>query len=150
MSETKRFLTLAALMGLLFAAPQLRAERPDLSGAWVLDAHGSTFSGPAQPTSGRLTISKNHKTIHVTESMELPNGAVTKEFDWKIDGEFHPVNAGDGEVLARWEGDTLVGNMRAGDGAELQTVRMTMPDHDTISETIHRASGDSSLIWKRR
>jgi hypothetical protein len=136
--------------GLFCALPQLRAEHPDLAGAWVLDAHGSTFSGPPQPASGSLTITVNHKTIHVAESMQLPNGVVTKEFDWKIDGEFHPLNSGEGEVLAKWEGDTLVGNVRSGDGAERQTIRMTMPNPETLSETIHKPSGDSSLIWKRR
>lgn len=149
MSQTK-LLSVAASIGLLCAVPELWAEHPELSGSWVLDARGSTFSGPAQPTSGSLIITVNHKTVHVAESMQLPDGVVTKEFDWKIDGEFHPLESGEGQVLARWEGDTLVGNVRSSDGAEKQTVRMTMPDHETISETIHKASGDSSRIWRRR
>ncbi len=144
-----RSLALSAVALVFACAPQLRAERPDLSGTWVLDTSASTFSAN-RPTGGTLTIRKHGKTLHITEAFTVPNGDKSREFDWKVDDKFHPVGGGAGEVLAKWDHDTLVGERQTGDGHNMETVRMSARDANSMTETIVRPDGQSALVWKRQ
>jgi len=149
MSALKSLTVVCAAAALTLFSPQLRAERPDLSGTWVLDTSSSTFSANP-PTGGTLTIRKHGKTLHITEAFTVPNGDKSREYEWKIDDKFHPVGGGEGEVLAKWDHDTLVGEPRTGEGQNMETVRMTARDANSMSETIVRPDGQSALIWKRQ
>jgi hypothetical protein len=145
-----RWLTGFSAAVLVFVcAPHLRAERPDLSGTWVLDTSASTFSANP-PTGGTLTIRKQGKTLHIAEAFTMSNGDKSREYDWKVDDTFHPVGAGEGEVLAKWDHDSLVGQRRTGDGQNMETVRMTARDANSMTETIVRPDGQSALVWRRQ
>jgi hypothetical protein len=146
MSRTTLFILTAALL----STPLLRAEHPDFAGTWTLDAASSTFAGGPQVTNATLTIDKRHKWIHMAESFTFTNGNKQKEFDWKIDDKFHPINGpGYGEVLARWDHDVLIGDRRTGEGASIETVSLSARQPGELVETIHRAGGESTLVWKR-
>jgi hypothetical protein len=142
------------LLALAVVAPfAARADHPDLAGIYQLDTASSTFGSDAHPTAGTLTISQHGKMIQFAERIQLPNGEKVREFEWRTDKKYHPIDTpegiGMGEVLARWEGDTLLGERRTDQGIE--SIRIFSPDASTLTEVIHRSGGpDSTLVWKRR
>lgn len=128
--------------------PSARAEHSDLTGSWVLDASASTFSGNA-PSAGTLVISKHGKDLRFAETFRYPNGEKVREFEWKTDNRFHPVAGGNGEVLAHWDGDTLIGARKTGDGMNMESVRFSPREPGRMVETVIRPDQQSTVIWKR-
>ncbi len=140
------------------AAISQAATRPDLYGTWKLDTSASQW-GAATPTegpitNGTLTIQKHHKTLHMAVSVMFDHGDRTDEMDWRVDDKYHPVNGpASGEILAKWEGSTLVGE-REMTGAH-DSIRMkASPDGMLLTETIHHTGAggtwDRTLIWKKQ
>jgi hypothetical protein len=135
----------------LFQLPTLSsAERAEIAGIWRLDtANAPTFEGK-MVTSGRLTVQYHHKMIEMSESMTFSDGDRSVEKNWKVDSHYHPVlGDGSGQVLAKWEGLTLVADHESG-GAHENIRLMISPDGQSLTETIQRPDGSSRvMIWKR-
>src|SRR5436309_1599069 len=131
------------------------ASRNELYGTWQLETAASKW-GIASPAinSGTLTISKHHKTVHMAVTVALDHVVHTDELDWLVDNRYHPiVGPAVGEILAKWDGDTLVGERELTGSHE--TYRLTVSNGGTtLTETVHHKGSDGIwdrvLIWSRQ
>lgn len=126
------------------------AEHPLLSGNWKLDLAASDFGNAPAPTSGQLAISASaHKTIHVTQSLQGAHDQRTEESEWKIDDHYHPIQGnGGGELLAKWEGQVLIGKRQMKTGVE--EIRFSLaPGGESLTESIESGGNVTTLIWHR-
>ena len=133
----------------------LAASRPELYGTWQLETATSKWGVESQPlSSGTLTISKHHKTIHMAVTVVFDHGDRTDEMDWRVDGRYHPIaGAASGEILAKWDDATLVGEREQPSGHE--TYRLTPSNGGmTLTETVHHKGPDGTwdrvLVWTRK
>jgi hypothetical protein len=148
-------LALLSSFALALVLPSLGASRPELYGSWKLETATSNW-GIASPalTSGTLTISKHHKTIHLAVTVVFDHGDRTDEMDWRVDDRYHPISGpATGEILAKWDGATLVGE-REQPGSH-ETYRLTASNGGaTLTETVHHKGTDGVwdrlLIWSRK
>ncbi len=102
------------------------------------------------PDSGVLAITTSpHNTIHITLSTKGPRQERTVESEWKIDDRYHPVNDGEGEVLAKWDGSTLIGKRRTETGVE-ETRFHLGPGGEEMTEWIQSGTSVITLIWRRQ
>ena len=142
-------LTLTLLALSLVVPVSLRAGHPDISGVWHLDTAASTFASDPTPSAANLSISKDGKRIHIAESFTYPNGEKSREYEWRTDDRFHPVDGpSSGSVIARWDGDMLAGDRRGEKGTE--SIRMMLRDPSTLTQSIARNGQQITLIWRRR
>ena len=144
-----------ALLSLL-AAPAWAADKPDITGTWVLDVSRSNFGNQPPPESMTLNISEGKKkTLHISQTSTKPHDVRTVETECRTDGNFHPVDGPvAGSVRCKWQGDMLVSEKELSDGHSKLEMRLTVsPDRATATEQLHvtdsNGSGDSTLVWKR-
>lgn len=130
------------------------ASRPDLYGTWQLQTATSKWGVESAPiTSGTLTITKHHKTLHLAVSVVFDHGDRTDEMDWRVDDRYHPISGpASGEILARWDGDTLVGEREQPTGHD--SYRLTASEGGAmLTERVHHTGPDGAwdrlLIWSR-
>ena len=131
------------------------ATRHDLYGTWRLQTATSKWGvESAAITSGTLTITKHHKTIHMAVSVVFDHGDRTDEMDWRVDDRYHPVSGpASGELMAKWDGATLVGEREQPAGHE--TFRLTTSEGgSTLTERVHHTGPDGAwdrlLIWSKK
>ena len=130
-----------------------RADRPDFSGVWQLDPQASKFSSQPVPTSGTISVHQDGKKVRISESYVYPRGEKSKAYEWRTDNRYHPVDApegaGMGQVIARWDGDSLAGDRKTGTGSE--SIRFMLSDANTLTQTVQDSSGfNSTVVWRRR
>jgi hypothetical protein len=127
------------------------AEHPALTGVWQLDVAASAFGAMPPLSSAVLTISTNpHKILHVMVVTQSPHQQRTEDSEWKIDDHYHPVDgSSSGEVLAKWQGDVLVGK-RLTDGRMEETRFHLGPGGERLTESIESGTNMTTLIWRRQ
>ncbi|HCC57353.1 MAG TPA: hypothetical protein DEQ47_08820 [Solibacterales bacterium] len=131
------------------------ATRPELYGTWQLQTATSKWGvESAAITSGTLTITKHHKTIHMAVSVVFDHGDRTDEMDWRVDDRYHPISGpASGEIMAKWDGATLVGEREQPTGHE--SYRLTTSEGgSTLTERVHHTGPDGAwdrlLIWSKK
>lgn len=131
-------------------APMAAADHTDIAGVWRLATAGTAPVEGRPVTAGRLTIQYRHKNIELSESLTFPDGDRSVERNWKIDSHYHPVvGDGSGQVLAKWEGLTLVADHENNGSHENFRLQLS-PDGHVLTETIRRPDGTSRiLVWRR-
>jgi hypothetical protein len=91
-------------------------DRPDLSGAWILDAAASRLGLEAARTIERGTVSIEHgeSRFRFSRVFEARGGAHRVSFDVSTDGSETESVEGERRISSRlhWEGDVLVAESR--------------------------------------
>lgn len=133
----------------LLVAP-LEARKPDFNGTWSLDPAASQFAEGRAATSGVLSFSRDGKKVHVAESLQLAHGESSREFELRVDDRYHP-DPGSGEVIAKWEDDTLVAIRQIPRGGTETVHFSTDASGSTLTETVDQSNGPSlRLIWRHK
>jgi hypothetical protein len=131
------------------------AEHTNFVGAWQLDTASTPTIDGRQVTSGSMTIDYQHKTIHLSKTINFADGNKTVAEEWKLDHKYHPVTSGGaGEFMAKWEGHSVLAAEHEMAGGH-ENIRLTLsPDLRTLTETVHgtgsSGASDRSLVWKRQ
>jgi hypothetical protein len=127
------------------------AEHPVITGVWQLDVGASNFGNMAPLSSAVLTITNSpHKTIHVMEVILQPHQQRTLESEWRVDDHYHPIDgSSSGEILAKWQGDMLVGKHQTDRGME-ETRFGLAPGGQSLTETIVSGTNVTTLVWRRQ
>jgi hypothetical protein len=143
--------SLALGVVLIWAPASLTAaSHEDLSGVWRLDTANSVVVSGRAVVSGTLMVAYRQKAIDTSETLNFADGERTLQRNWKVDNRYHPVlGDGSGQVLAKWEGRTLVADHE--DGGRHEIFRLTLsPDDRSLTETVLRPDGSSStFVWRR-
>ena len=101
-------------------------------------------------SSAVLTIANSpHKMLHMTEVMQAPREQRTVESEWKIDDHYHPVDGSGGEILAKWQGDVLIGKRQTERGMVETRFRLG-PGGESLTESIESGPNVTTLIWRRQ
>jgi hypothetical protein len=126
------------------------AEHPAITGVWQLDLAASNFGNMPPLSSATLTITSSpHKTLHVMEVIVAPRQERTVESEWRIDDHYHPVDGSGGEILAKWQGDVLIGKRVTDSGTQETRFRLG-PGGESLTESIESGTNVTTLIWRRQ
>ena len=137
--------TLAAGMG-------LAADRPPLSGTWVLDANQSSGDAPAWAS---MTVAQKGHWFRMAQIDKEGRTIRNIEGECKTDGRFHPVQGGDaGSISCKWDGGTLVTQQHWNNGQDERTVRTMVGSDGKLVQDIHEAgpggAKDAHSVWARQ
>ena len=105
-----RVRNIALLLALAIPA-SVSAQAPNLSGTWVLQADKSDFGPMPGPTSRTDVIDHQEPKLTVKRSLVTPNGPVSSELVYAIDGKEWKNTTVDGNQLTstlKWDGAVLV------------------------------------------
>ncbi len=132
------------------------ADKPDLSGKWVLNVQKSSFGKRPAPISMDLQVERKGDGFHskLTSTDGTGNGAVT-EGDWFLDGKVHTVPGEKWTQMSKWDGNVLVAENKSAEDAFEEHLRLTAcvdGKHATETRTVKDQQGTytSTLVWDRR
>lgn len=128
---------------LVSAAPQSAAAqaKPDLSGIWVLDLAMSDFGMMPAPISRTDVIDHKEPALTISRTQNTPNGEITANLVYRVDGQPHVNDAAGQEVTSSlaWDGMTLV-----------ITSNLTIPQGDVTIVDRMTLSGDGKTLNSHR
>lgn len=124
---------------ILAASLAVAADKPNLSGIWVMDAAKSDFGGSPAPDSFKRTIEQNEPSLIMTDEQVGQAGPEKAIRKYTTDGKETTYHWMGNEVTsaAHWEGDTLVivGKVDSNGTPVVVTSRLTLSaDGKTLTE----------------
>jgi hypothetical protein len=149
--------SLRAFFALSFAIAVATAQVPDLSGTWLLNVQKSTWGKHPKPTSGTVVIEHHEPEFKYSGSVDVENGAETSDgqrnffFNGAIDGKEYPVTGSTGAVkmtFRRVSPTTIVSELKASDGAVLETAKTTISaDGKRLTRELKARRPDGEVSW---
>jgi hypothetical protein len=128
MNNKKRshVMVLAAALGLL-ATAAFADSKPDFTGTWKLNVEKSDFGGGPTVRGLQVKIERCDTVLKYSVSgTDSEGNAIEEALEVPIDGQPHDWQGK--TVTLRWEGDTLVGETKGGDGDAVETAHVTMSE----------------------
>src|SRR5437762_7434259 len=85
-------------------------KRPNVSGTWKMNPAKSKFSPPGGPEEMIIKFEQKDDSLHETFTISEEHHEHSFELEYTLDGErqAQEVDGVDGQVSAKWEGETLV------------------------------------------
>jgi hypothetical protein len=152
--------TLAIALTLTVAVPAARAQAPNFTGTWEMDAARSNFGQLPAPSKITLTVQQSGTaTMKVTTLASSESGETTTSSDYTIDGKAVTVTSADGPQtnVPKWDGATfLVATKMTRQGADLtMTSRWALsPDGKALTIVRHMTTPmgdvDMKIVFNRK
>jgi hypothetical protein len=131
----------AALIGCMFTALSAPQSKPNFTGSWKMNPQKSKFGGGG-PDSIQIKI--DHKDPEFVESWTLatPDGEKTFQAKYTIGGKEteQEVMGRSAKTLAKWDGDTLLIEWKAGDGSFNRKITLSA-DGKTMTKIVTQSDG---------
>jgi len=142
---------------LVAALTLVAADKPDLSGKWVLNTQKSIFSNKNyNPDGMTLEVSRDGDGYRSKlTTMDGSSGGIVTEGQWFLDGKFHPVAGTRWSQMSRWEGNVLIADKKSAEGTYEEHMKLTVSvDGKRVTETLQvknsEGNNSSTLIWDRK
>ena len=96
-------------IGLCFTLAHAQ-KKPNVSGTWKMNPAKSKFSAPGGPEEMIIKFEQKEASLHETFTISEEHHQHSFELEYTLDGEkqTQEVDGVDGQVSAKWEGETLV------------------------------------------